>query len=62
MQQKERDEIMKKFRTGSSRVLINTDLPNHRENCIHRIGRAGRFGRKRLAINVVIDDDRHLFR
>ena len=54
MGQKERDVIMKEFRTGSSRVLITTDLlargidvqqvslvinydlPNNRENYIHR--------------------------
>merc|ERR1712050_249761 len=60
MDQQERDVIMKEFRTGSSRVLITTDLlargidvqqvslvinydlPNNRENYIHRIGRGGR--------------------
>ena len=54
MEQKERDVIMREFRSGSSRVLITTDLlargidvqqvslvinydlPNHRENYIHR--------------------------
>ena len=54
MDQKERDVIMKEFRTGCSRVLITTDspargidvqqvslvinydLPNNRENYIHR--------------------------
>merc|ERR1711916_41186 len=62
MDQRERDIIMREFRTGSSRVLITTDLlargidvqqvslvinydiPTHRENYIHRIGRGGRFG------------------
>lgn len=57
MEQKQRDTIMQEFRTGSSRVLITTDLlargidvqqvslvinydlPNNRENYIHRIGR-----------------------
>merc|ERR1712042_422125 len=75
MEQKERDLIMKEFRTGSSRVLITTDLlargidvqqvslvinydlPNNRENYIHRIGRGGRFGRKGVAINFVTQDD-----
>lgn len=60
MDQKLRDTIMQEFRTGSSRVLITTDLlargidvqqvslvinydlPNNRENYIHRIGRGGR--------------------
>lgn len=54
MAQQERELIMKEFRTGSSRVLITTDLlargidvqqvsmvinydlPNNRENYIHR--------------------------
>ncbi|CAF1241280.1 unnamed protein product [Adineta ricciae] len=80
MDQKERDVIMKEFRTGSSRVLITTDLlargidvqqvslvinydlPNNRENYIHRIGRGGRFGRKGVAINFVTDDDRRTLR
>jgi translation initiation factor 4A len=80
MEQKERDVIMKEFRTGSSRVLITTDLlargidvqqvslvinydlPNNRENYIHRIGRGGRFGRKGVAINFVTDDDRRTLR
>merc|ERR1712212_1316418 len=75
MEQAERDIIMKEFRTGSSRVLITTDLlargidvqqvslvnnydlPNNRENYIHRIGRGGRFGRKGVAINFVTQDD-----
>jgi len=75
MEQNERDVIMKEFRSGSSRVLITTDLlargidvqqvslvinydlPNNRENYIHRIGRGGRFGRKGVAINFVTTDD-----
>lgn len=75
MEQKERDLIMKEFRSGSSRVLITTDLlargidvqqvslvinydlPNNRENYIHRIGRGGRFGRKGVAINFVTSED-----
>jgi len=75
MDQQERDVIMKEFRTGSSRVLITTDLlargidvqqvslvinydlPNNRENYIHRIGRGGRFGRKGVAINFVTQED-----
>jgi len=75
MEQKERDLIMKEFRSGSSRVLITTDLlargidvqqvslvinydlPTNRENYIHRIGRGGRFGRKGVAINLVVSTD-----
>merc|ERR1711990_961246 len=80
MDQKERDVIMREFRSGSSRVLITTDLlargidvqqvslvinydlPNNRENYIHRIGRGGRFGRKGVAINFVTDDDVRVLR
>lgn len=80
MDQKERDVIMREFRSGSSRVLITTDLlargidvqqvslvinydlPNNRENYIHRIGRGGRFGRKGVAINFVTEDDKRNLR
>jgi translation initiation factor 4A len=76
MDQREREVIMREFRSGSSRVLITTDLlargidvqqvslvinydlPNNRENYIHRIGRGGRFGRKGVAINFVTDEDK----
>jgi len=76
MDQKLRDTIMQEFRTGSSRVLITTDLlargidvqqvslvinydlPNDRENYIHRIGRGGRFGRKGVAVNFVTEADK----
>jgi len=75
MTSQERELIMKEFRSGSSRVLITTDLlargidvqqvslvinydlPQNRENYIHRIGRSGRFGRKGVAINFVTTDD-----
>ncbi|CAF0993653.1 unnamed protein product [Adineta steineri] len=78
--QKERESVMKEFRTGSSRILIatdlvargidvhqvnlvlNYDLPNNRENYIHRIGRGGRFGRKGTAINFVTNEDRGILR
>uniref|UniRef100_A0A060TF75 ATP-dependent RNA helicase FAL1 n=1 Tax=Blastobotrys adeninivorans TaxID=409370 RepID=A0A060TF75_BLAAD len=38
-------------------LVINYDLPSHRENYLHRIGRSGRFGRKGVAINFVTDDE-----
>jgi ATP-dependent RNA helicase len=41
-------------------VVFNYDLPNNRENYLHRIGRSGRFGRKGIAINFVCKDDVHL--
>jgi len=75
MDAEKRRLIMLEFRTGSSRVLITTDLlargidvaqvslvinydlPMHRENYIHRIGRGGRFGKKGVAINFVSPAD-----
>jgi len=43
-------------------LVINYDLPNNRENYIHRIGRSGRFGRKGVAINFVTNDDVRVLR
>lgn len=40
-------------------VVLNYDLPHDRSNYIHRIGRAGRFGRKGVAINLVTQRDIH---
>lgn len=80
MDQQEREKIMKEFRSGSSRILITTDLlargidvqqvsavinydlPNNRENYIHRIGRSGRFGRKGVSINFITDDDKRVLK
>lgn len=39
-------------------AVINYDLPNNRENYIHRIGRSGRFGRKGVSINFVVAEDK----
>uniref|UniRef100_M3ZB30 RNA helicase n=1 Tax=Nomascus leucogenys TaxID=61853 RepID=M3ZB30_NOMLE len=57
MDQKERDVTMREYLSGSSRVLITTDLlargiDVQQENYIHRIGRGRRFGRKGVAINM----------
>jgi len=38
-------------------LVINFDLPREKANYIHRIGRAGRYGRKGMAINFVTDRD-----
>jgi len=38
-------------------LVINYELPFKKENYIHRIGRAGRFGRKGTAINFVLPKD-----
>jgi len=43
-------------------LVINYDLPNNRENYIHRIGRSGRYGRKGVAINFVKQDDIRILR
>ncbi|KAJ3215618.1 RNA helicase [Dinochytrium kinnereticum] len=43
-------------------LVINYDLPNNRENYIHRIGRSGRFGRKGVAINFVKTEDIKILR
>lgn len=39
-------------------TVFNYDLPNDKENYIHRIGRSGRYGRKGIAINFVIGNTR----
>jgi len=38
-------------------LVINYELPFKKENYIHRIGRAGRYGRKGTAINFVLPKD-----
>ena len=38
-------------------LVVNYELPIKKENYIHRIGRAGRFGRKGTAINFVLPQD-----
>ncbi|XP_036193457.1 eukaryotic initiation factor 4A-III-like [Myotis myotis] len=43
-------------------LIISYDLPNNRELHIHRIGRSGRYGRKRGAINFVKRDDIRILR
>merc|ERR1711918_171617 len=43
-------------------LVINYDLPNNRENYIHRIGRSGRFCRKGVAINFARNDDVRILR
>ncbi|OXA59492.1 Eukaryotic initiation factor 4A [Folsomia candida] len=81
MTQRDRDEIMAKFRRGERgyRVLItsdllgrgidvqqinlvvNYDLPTHKETYIHRVGRAGRYGRKGLALSFVETKELKMF-
>lgn len=43
-------------------LVINFELPTRKENYIHRIGRAGRYGRKGTAINFVLPQDAKYFK
>jgi translation initiation factor 4A len=38
-------------------LVINYELPTNRENYVHRIGRAGRFGRKGTTINLLLPEE-----
>lgn len=38
-------------------LVINYELPTNRENYVHRIGRAGRFGRKGTTINLLLNEE-----
>jgi len=38
-------------------MVINYDLPDDVSNYVHRIGRSGRFGRKGVAINLLVSND-----
>jgi translation initiation factor 4A len=80
MVQSERELILREFRSGSTRILIatdllargidvnsislviNYDLPFDKETYIHRIGRAGRYGKKGCAINFVTDGEEQQLR
>lgn len=80
MPQMEREMALADFRSGSSRVLISTDvlakgidvqgvsvvvnydLPREEAFYIHRIGRAGRFGRRGVAISLVTARDFSILR
>jgi len=43
-------------------LVVNYDLPSNRETYIHRIGRTGRFRRKGVAINFVVNTDIRILR
>ncbi|KAJ7346907.1 ATP-dependent RNA helicase eIF4A [Mycena albidolilacea] len=78
MEPTQRDLLMKEFRSGSSRVLlttdllargievslvINYDLPSNRESYIHCVGCSARnFCRKAVAISFVTADDVRMLR
>merc|ERR1712004_584223 len=38
-------------------IVINYDMPSDSDSYLHRVGRAGRFGTKGLAITFSADDD-----
>ena len=43
-------------------LVINYDIPQSKENYMHRIGRTGRYGRKGIALNFVTDRDDSLLK
>ena len=38
---------------GKINIVINFDMPNEADQYMHRVGRAGRFGTKGLAISFM---------
>jgi len=49
------DLIARGIDVHSVSTIFNYDLPNNKYNYIHRIGRSGRYGRKGIAINFVLE-------
>jgi translation initiation factor 4A len=49
------DIIARGFDVQQVSLVVNYDLPNEKEQYIHRIGRSGRFGRKGIAINLITE-------
>jgi len=43
-------------------LVINYELPTNRENYVHRIGRAGRYGRKGTTINLLLPEEEDLMK
>lgn len=41
-------------------LVVNYDLPESRETYLHRIGRSGRFGKKGIAINLTLPDEKQV--
>jgi len=39
-------------------IVINFDMPDVRETYIHRVGRSGRYGRKGVAISLILTNNR----
>merc|ERR1712087_23125 len=38
-------------------IVINYDMPEDSDSCLHRVGRAGRFGTKGLAVSFISGDE-----
>lgn len=49
------DLLARGFDVPSVSVVFNYDLPNSMENYIHRVGRAGRFGKIGVAVSLMIE-------
>jgi translation initiation factor 4A len=43
-------------------LVINYELPTNTENYVHRIGRAGRYGRKGTTINLLLPEEENSMR
>jgi len=56
------DLVARGIDVGGVGFVVNYDLTRNFENYIHRIGRSGRFGRKGLAINFVVDREQGLLK
>ena len=49
------DLLARGFDVPNVSVVFNYDLPNSMENYIHRVGRAGRFGRVGVAVSLLVE-------
>lgn len=51
------DVLARGIDVQSVSFVINYDIPRSKECYIHRIGRSGRYGRKGVAINFIVEDE-----
>lgn len=51
------DVLARGIDVQSVSFVINYDIPKSKECYIHRIGRSGRYGRKGVAINFIVDEE-----
>lgn len=51
------DVLARGIDVQSVSFVINFDIPRNKECYIHRIGRSGRYGRKGIAINFVVEEE-----